>query len=171
MLKTIGTALLIWLLCTLSVLLHELGHACTFRLGGGKGSWKFLVGSGPQLFDTARLRLHLIPAGGYFAPLDDEEPRTRKGKLWMLLGGPLASLLLTLLFGVLRFAVFGSAGPEQAAGGLVYVSTFLLYFNFFQFFFTALPLRYRLVCRGLDSDGRQILRLLRQRKEKGGVGD
>jgi hypothetical protein len=55
--------------------------------------------------------------------------------------------------------------PDAAKGALygmfAYLVTFLLGFNFFQFLFTALPIRYRVVCRGMISDGRQIVRVLR----------
>ena len=44
------------------------------------------------------------------------------------------------------------------------VSRFLMFFNFFQFLFTAVPMRYRVVCRGLDSDGLQIVRTLKHEK-------
>ena len=37
--------ILIWLLCLLSVLLHELGHALGYRLSGGKAGWKVIAGT------------------------------------------------------------------------------------------------------------------------------
>ncbi len=153
---------LLWLLAGLSVLLHELGHALGFRLGAGKKPWRVLAGSGPELFTVGRCTFHLFPVGGYFLPVDRDEPQTKRGKILMLLGGPLTSLLLTALFFALRFFVFV---PDAAKGALygmfAYLVTFLLVFNFFQFLFTALPIRYRVVCRGMISDGRQIVRVLR----------
>ena len=47
---------------------------------------------------------------------------------------------------------------------LLSVSAFLLYFNFFQFLFTVIPMRYRVICRGYDSDGLQIVHALKQKK-------
>ena len=41
---------------------------------------------------------------------------------------------------------------------------FLLYFNFFQFLFTAIPMRYRVICRGFESDGLQIIHILKHNK-------
>ena len=76
-----------------------------------------------------------------------------------------ASLLLTLLFGALRFFVFTSAGAENSLLDLRELSSFVFLWNLFQFLFTAIPMRYRVVCPGLDSDGRQILTLLRERKD------
>ena len=155
---------LLWLLAGLSVLLHELGHALGFRLGAGKKPWRVLAGSGPELFTVGRFTIYLFPVGGYFLPVDRDEPQTKRGKILMLLGGPLTSLLLTALFFVLQFFVFV---PDAATGALygmfAYLVTFLLIFNFFQFLFTALPIRYRVVCRGMISDGRQIVRVLRNK--------
>ena len=37
--------LLIWLLCLLSVLLHELGHALGYRIFTGKAKWKVIADS------------------------------------------------------------------------------------------------------------------------------
>ena len=47
---------------------------------------------------------------------------------------------------------------------LLSVSAFLLYFNFFQFLFTVIPMRYRVICRGFESDGLQIVHALKQKK-------
>ena len=84
----------------------------------------------------------------------------------MLAGGPAASLLLTLLFGVLRFGFFQTPAGDAALIDLRYLFSFVFLANLFQFFSTALPMRYRVVCAGLDSDGKQILNLLRDKETK-----
>ena len=150
--------LLIWLLCLLCVLLHESGHALGYRIAGGKAGWKIFAGSGPEILRTKKYTFSLIPAGGYFIP--GEEPGTRKARLAMLAGGPLISLLLAALFLVCRFCFFGSA--EADSGILLQVNNFLFYFNLFQFLFTAVPMRYRVVCRGHESDGLKIVHVLKR---------
>ena len=155
--------LLIWFLCLLSVLLHELGHAFGYRMGGGKAGWKVMAGSGPKMISAAKYTFCFVPVGGYFIPA--EEPETNKEKLMMLLGGPFVSLLLTILLGILRFSFFEFMQPESSFFEILFqISYFLLYFNFFQFLFTAIPLRYRVVCRGFESDGLQIVHVLKQNK-------
>ena len=154
--------LLIWLLCLLSDLLHELGHALGYRISTGKAGWKVIAGSGPRIISVSKIQLNLIPVGGYFIP--DEEPETDNERIKMLAGGPLLSLLLTVLFGIIRFCILRSAQPESALYEIMFpVSIFLLYFNFFQFLFTAIPIRYRIVCRGLESDGLQIVHVLKHK--------
>ncbi len=156
--------LLIWLLCLLSVFLHESGHALGCRIAAGKMDWKILVGSGPRILNTAKYAFFLIPAGGYFVP--KEELTTKKAKVVMLAGGPLFSLLLTaLFFSICRFSFFGLIDPESALYDVLFpVSGFLFYFNLFQFFFTAVPMRYRIVCGGLESDGFQMIHILKHEK-------
>lgn len=83
----------------------------------------------------------------------------------MLAGGPFASLLLTALFCICRFCLFGSASQGNALYEILLpVSNFLLCFNFFQFLFTLIPVRYRIVCRGLESDGLQMVHVLKSKK-------
>ena len=130
--------ILIWLFCLLSVLLHELGHALGYRISGG-------------------------PAGGNFVPA--EEPETDKGQIIMLAGGPFLSLLQAILYWITYFCISGSVQFGSSLSEILLpVSTFLLYFNFFQFLFTAIPMRYRVICRGFESDGLQIIHILKHNK-------
>ncbi|MCR4622305.1 MAG: site-2 protease family protein [Clostridiales bacterium] len=156
--------LLVWLLCLLSVLLHELGHAAGYRISGGKAGWKVIAGSGPKMISTPKYVFRLIPVGGlYFVP--GEETRSNKEKIIMFAGGPLVSLMLTVLFGIIRFCIFRFAQPESSLYEILFPSSrFLLFFNFFQFLFTAIPMRYRVVCRGFESDGLQIVHALKHKK-------
>ena len=155
--------LLIWLLCLWSVLLHELGHAAGYRISTGKADWKVIVGSGPRIFGISKYTFCLIPAGGYFNP--EEEPETKKAEIITFAGGPLASLLQAALYGVVRFCILKYVQPASGLlEMLVSVATFPLYYNFFQFLFTIIPMRYRIVCRGFESDGMQILHLLKQKE-------
>ena len=154
--------ILIWVLCLLCVLLHEMGHAWGYRISTGKSRWKVIVGSGPEFLNISNYAFCLIPAGGYFLP--EEELETDKEKIMTCAGGPLASLLQAVLYGILVFCVVRFGQPESSVYEiLLEVFTFVMYFNFFQFLFTIIPMRYRVVCRGYESDGKQILRALKNK--------
>lgn len=156
--------LLIWFLCLLSILLHELGHAAGHRLSGGNAEWKVIAGSGPKMISISKCTFRLIPVGGlYIVP--GEETKSNKEKIIMFAGGPFVSLLLTILFGIICFCIFRFIQPESSLCEILLpVSRFLLYFNFFQFLFTVIPIRYRIICRGFESDGLQIIHVLKHRK-------
>ncbi len=155
--------ILIWLLCLLSVLLHELGHAAGYRVSGGKAEWKVITGSGPRMIGTSKYVFHFIPAGGYFIP--EEEPETNKAKIFMYAGGPFSSLLQTALYWIIYFCILRGIPSGSSLGEILLpVSSFLFYFNFFQFLFTVIPIRYRVVCRGFESDGLQIVHALKNHK-------
>ena len=155
--------LLTWLLCLLSVLLHESGHAIGYRVSGGKAEWKIIAGSGPKIIGTPKITFLLIPVGGYFIP--EEEPETKKAKIMTYAGGPVVSLLQAVLYGILCFCFVRFIQLESRLYEILFpVSSFLLYFNFFQFLFTILPMRYRVVCRGFESDGLQILHVLKHKE-------
>ena len=155
--------ILIWLLCLLSVLFHELGHALGYRISDWKAEWKVFAGSGPAIISTPRFIFRLFPAGGYFVPKEDA--KTNRGKVIMLAGGPSVSLLLTVLYGLIHFCILRVIQPESTLYDILFpVSNFLLFFNFFQFIFTVIPIRYRIVCRGFESDGLQIIHVLTGKK-------
>ncbi len=154
--------LLIWLLCLISVFFHELGHALGYRISTGKAEWKIIAGSGPKIISTPQYVFRLIPVGGYFVP--GEDAKTNKEKIMMLAGGPAMSLLLTVLYGIIRFCMIGLIQHESSLYEILFtVSSFLLAFNFFQFIFTAIPIRYRIVCKGFESDGLQIVHVIREK--------
>ena len=157
--------LLIWFFCLISVLLHELGHALGYRISGGKGGWRVIAGSGPEIIGSSKLVFRLIPAGGYFLP--EEEAKTNKEKLMMLAGGPVVSLLQAVLYWAVCFCIFSFVQPESGLFEILFpTSKFLMYFNFFQFLFTVVPMRYRVVCKGYESDGLQVIHLLKHKKQE-----
>ncbi|MBQ3405320.1 MAG: hypothetical protein IJG63_07910, partial [Oscillospiraceae bacterium] len=101
--------------------------------------------------------------GGYFIP--EEEPKTNKAKIITLAGGPSFSLLQAILYGIIRLRILEFVQPGSSLHEILLpVSAFLLYFNFFQFLFTVIPIRYRIICRGLESDGLQIIHTLKHNK-------
>ena len=157
--------LLIWLLCLISVLFHELGHALGYRISGGKAGWRVIAGSGPEIIETSKYIFCFIPAGGYFLP--EEETKTNKEKLMMLAGGPVVSLLQAVLYWAVCFCIFSFVQPESSLWEILFpTSKFLVFYNFFQFLFTFIPIRYRVVCRGFESDGLQIVHVLKNNKRE-----
>ena len=157
--------LLIWFLCLISVLFHELGHALGYRISGGKAGWRVIAGSGPEIIETSKYILCLIPAGGYFIP--EEETKTNKEKLMMLAGGPVVSLLQAVLYWAVCFCIFSFVQPGSSLWEILFpTSKFLVFYNFFQFLFTVIPIRYRVVCRGFESDGLQIVHVLKNNKRE-----
>ena len=157
--------LLIWVLCLISVLFHELGHALGYRISGGKAGWRVIAGSGPEIIETSKYIFCLIPAGGYFLP--EEETKTNKEKLMMLAGGPVVSLLQAVLYWAVCFYIFSFVQPESSLWEILFpTSKFLVFYNFFQFLFTVIPIRYRVVCRGFESDGLQIVHVLKNKKRE-----
>ena len=82
----------------------------------------------------------------------------------MLAGGPFLSLLQAILYWITYFCISGSVQfGSNLSEILLSVSAFLLYFNFFQFLFTVIPIRYRIICKGHESDGLQIIHVLKNR--------
>ena len=80
----------------------------------------------------------------------------------MLAGGPFLSLLQAVLYWIVYFCISENIQPGSSVSEILLpVSTFLLYFNFFQFLCTAIPMRYRVICKGFESEGLQIVHALK----------
>ncbi|HEX7185772.1 MAG TPA: site-2 protease family protein [Thermoanaerobaculia bacterium] len=102
--------LIILVLLSLLITLHELGHLVAARLVGIPVAG-FAVGFGPKVWSRrwgqTEYSLRAFPLGGFVAPAvaDDSEFReiALRKRLVFFLGGPLANLLVTLpLFAVLN---------------------------------------------------------------------
>ena len=75
------------------------------------------------------------------------------------------TLLLAALFYACCLCFFGFLPQGNALYEVLFpVFRFLMFFNFFLLLFTAVPMRYRIVCRGFESDGLQIVHTLKRKK-------
>jgi len=149
-----------WLvLMPVSTGLHEIGHAgmallttsqqVGFQLGARGKSWSVKLG-------RMKITCYFEPGAAYGRyQLEDKSALSYRQDLWITLGGPLMSLLLTILFGSLAWTS-GSAA----------LWTMLLIVNLLAFLNTAFPWtypRWQGIQAGLPSDGRQILQLITKR--------
>ena len=104
---------------------HELGHLVAGKLRGfGTGDLVIgpLVVSKSGRNWTVRFRLRSF-ASGFFKPLAISADVDRHGCMWMIAGGPIASLLLTVASWLL-FELYGD-GTWKIVGTLCWTSLFL----------------------------------------------
>ena len=104
--------IIVALLIGFVILVHEIGHFIAAKQAGIKIA-VFSIGFGPRLIGRkwrgTEYRLSLIPLGGYVLPeIDDEKefftiPVNKR--IWMALGGPIASFLFPVLCFSLVFSV------------------------------------------------------------------
>jgi regulator of sigma E protease len=119
----------VFLLLSLLILIHELGHLLAAKLAGIPVA-SFSVGLGPKLWTRrwgrVEYSLRLIPLGGFVTPAAEEhEFRTfpLRNRIAFFAGGPLANIVATLpLFAILNVSHRGLslyevliAPPVQAA--------------------------------------------------------
>ena len=155
----------LWLISFLSTLLHELGHAAGYMLATGDRHWHIRVGWGKRLLDTKPLTVNLLVFDGLFTP--SEKKFDTKAKLVVtLLGGPVFSLLLAAGLSALRFSGLSFQSDFFADGTIEFFLNTALALNLFIFIMSVAPVRYfHGQIKGLETDGLQIIRTLRQHKD------
>ena len=162
LLEALCFALLLWCAALASVFVHEMGHAAGHRLAGGGKNWSVVLGSGGNLCRIGKFRINRLPVGGVFQPAPERQTAAKMQRLSMLAGGPLASMLLTVFLVLMKTGLGKGAPGFFAAEALDAFFRFSIIYNFSMLMAALLPFRYGFgVCRGLESDGRQILALLR----------
>ncbi|PAD67444.1 hypothetical protein CHH83_18815 [Bacillus sp. 7586-K] len=141
-----------------SVLLHEVGHGIA-AVSTSKSHAHVYLGTRSKVnkenFKLGRLHFHLN--WSYVGFVSWEGNLTKRQTAIALAGGPIISLLLMLLFGLISLYV-----PQDDLHSLLFGATI---FNCFQFLFTIIPITYPRwmgVYNGQPSDGLQLLRLLKK---------
>ncbi|WP_252503999.1 hypothetical protein [Sporosarcina sp. Marseille-Q4943] len=139
------------------VLLHEIGHGLGAVLAPNNHVHIYL---GPiseknkETFRVGRLHFHII--WSYIGFVHWKGELSKRQRAIALIGGPLMSLLLAFLFGMLTLLA-----PRNDMQTLYWSTTLL---NFFQFLVTIIPMKYPRWMggySGYSSDGLQLLRLLK----------
>ena len=154
---------IMWILVMhISVFLHELGH-CLPVLAFTKENMRMVLGYGRMNADVKIRRLHVrfkgfLPWVG-FVSVEEGVTLTKTLSLLLSLGGPLFSLTI----GTSAF-LFRS---YTDIGWLNSVLSIAALYNWYLFFFTAIPIVYPewwIGCGGSPSDGFRILRLITSKK-------
>jgi len=157
-------AIILWLVGSVSVFIHEMGHAIGYMITVKSKGWQIIIGSGKRLVGAKQFVVNLLPVGGLFLPTDEGRLDSTRKKLSTLVGGPLATLLLLLVLVLLRMNIsnLGETSIISAETSEFFIN-FVLYYNLFMFISAVLPFPYLFgVCKGLESDGLQIWKLLKQ---------
>lgn len=157
-------AIILWLVGSGSVFIHEMGHAIGYMITVKSKGWQIIIGSGKRLVGAKRFVVNLLSVGGLFLPTDKGRLDSMRKKLSTLVGGPLITLLLLLVLVLLRMNLSNLGDTSIiSAGTLEFFINFALYYNLFMFISAVLPFPYLFgVCKGLESDGLQIWELLKQ---------
>lgn len=156
--------IVLWLVVSVSIFIHEIGHSIGYMVAAKGKDWQIVIGSGKRFLGSKRFVVNLLPFGGLFRPTDEGRIDSMRKMLSTLVGGPLATLLLLLVLALLRMNI-SNLGETSiiSAGTLDYFINLTLYYNLFMLIMTILPFPYLFgVCKGLESDGLLIWKLLKQ---------
>ena len=156
--------IMILLIITMALFIHEMGHAVATILRNKKAKAEIYLGSSDKekklKLKLGRITCYLtIALSAFCQPLNSEElpPPTHKQRFIFLLGGPFASLLG---FAALYFASYFFSGVP----GNILIS--LAGANFFLFATSLIPFTYPSFLGGGPSDGLQILNQIKENRKQ-----
>lgn len=144
-------------ICPITVLLHEIGHGLGVILSSKAHAHIYLGNINEKNIENFRLgRLHFHIIWSFVGYCSFGKTLNKRQRVIALLGGPAMSLLISLLCLLIALNIPGGDIHSLLRGTAI--------LNFFQFFFTIIPItypRWMFGYGGLPSDGLQLLRLLR----------
>jgi len=155
-------AVALWLLSFLSTFLHEAGHAVGYLLATGDTHWHIRVGWGKRLLNTKRLSVNLLPFDGFFTPVKKEKIHSKAQLIMILSGGPIVSLILVAGLLLLKFGGISFHSEVLASGAVESFIHIALFSNLLILLMAVIPIHYfHGKIKGLESDGLQIIRILK----------
>lgn len=158
--------IILFVLCPISLLIHEIGHALGIVIADKNAVAQVYMGSASEdnkfRLKVGRIHLYLTLAfSGFCSFANEQQPISNRQRLLMLTGGPVMSLLTCLLLLSLSYW-FWSVGNVELSSWFENVG----FINFIIFILTVLPYKYPSFMKhlgGFPTDGLQILKLLRNR--------
>lgn len=157
----------LWVLCFLSILLHEVGHALGYRIATGDRQWRIRVGSGRKLLDTKRLTVKLLPFDGCFMPTEKNKMDTTAKRIAMLSGGPAVSLILVAGLLLLRFGGIPLQSEVISSSAIESFVSSALSINLFTLILAVIPTHYfHGEVKGMETDGLQIINAIQSHGSK-----
>ena len=155
----------LWVLAFLSFFLHEFGHAIGYMVATGDRHWNVRVGWGKNLLKTKGLTVGLVPLDGFFKPAEGGKADTTSKLIAMLLGGPIASLVLVIGLAVLKFGAIAINSEIIASGAIESLISIAFFFNVFILVLSVIPTHYFFgEVKGLETDGLQIVNVIRSQR-------
>lgn len=138
-----------------STFAHELGHIMMAKIFYNAKNCRIEIGNGNVIFKLKKIVVRAIPASGHAywesIDLDRYNNSNKMRKIMLALGGPLFSLLMSILFAIAFYRV----KPYRELFDILL--KFLIFMNLSCFIITILPIKY------LDniSDGQFILNIIK----------
>ena len=153
------------LIISCSLFIHEMGHAVAAVTASKNSKVEVFLGSSSK---TNKLRLRIgritcyltVALAGFcdYRIANEFPPFTYKQRIFFLLGGPIASLLISAVLFIVSFSVSGVAGNILINSAAA---------NFFLFITSMIPWTYPAFLGGFPSDGLQVLKSVKaNRKER-----
>lgn len=157
----------LWVICFLSTLLHEMGHALGYWIATGGRQWHIRIGSGKRLLKTGRLTVKLLPIDGCFSPSETSRMDTTAKLIAMLAGGPAASLLLVAVLLAIRLGGVSLHSELIASDAIEFFVRSALFINLFTLILALMPTHYfHGEIKGMETDGLQILHAIKNHRRK-----